>query len=235
MYMGGNPAVSRIAGGTRSGFSLVELLLVTVIISLIFAFAFFNAKKQIDRANDARRKGDIQKIARAFEDYYNDHGCYPPVTVLDRCGSDDLAPYLKEIPCDPITGTAYKYVYVDENDRCQGYRLFAALQDTGDPAIGQKGCSPVAGCGYGVKFNFGLGGGATGGSLTPPGFDPGLAPTPTPRVIEGPYACSAGGICQFTDNPYSYDNRCPLTFADSSCRDRTGKFMCSDPRNRCAR
>lgn len=217
------------------GFSLVELLLVMTIVALVFALSYFNAKKQVARAHDAQRKTDLQKITKAFEEYYNDHGCYPPQTIIERCGSDDLAPYIKEIPCDPITKLPYKYIYADENDRCQGYRLYASLEDGADPAIAAKGCSPVTGCGYGAEYNYGLAAGTSGGTITAPGFDPAVAPTPTPRIQAGAYACTAGGDCNFVDDPFSIDNFCPMTFADSSCRDRNGVFMCTDIANRCKR
>lgn len=217
------------------GFSLVELLLVMTIIALIFALSYFNAKKQIARAHDAQRKTDLQKLTKAFEEYYNDHGCYPPQTIIQRCGSEDLAPYIKEIPCDPISKLPYKYVYVDETNICQGYRLYTTLEDTADPSISAKGCSAVAGCGYGTEYNYGLAGGTSGGTITAPGFNPAVAPTPTPRIQAGAYACTAGGDCNFYDNPFSLDNLCPMTFADNSCRDRNGVFMCTDVNNRCKR
>ena len=48
----------------QRGFTLVELVLALGIMGVLFgaAITLMNPKKQIDKAHDARRKGDLQKM-----------------------------------------------------------------------------------------------------------------------------------------------------------------------------
>ncbi|MCL4360230.1 type II secretion system GspH family protein [Patescibacteria group bacterium] len=213
---------NRFAGA--AGFTLAELMIVVAIIAMLLVGLLFSLMRQTDRAYDARRKGDLNMISRAFEEYYNDHGCYPPLTILDRCGSADLSPYLTTVPCDPRTNTPYNYMPIDSSNLCLGYRLFASLADTGDPAIMANGCSPTEGCGYGTQWNYGI---STAGLLTAPGFTPSYkitptptvpTPTPTPMFPPGTYACDPSGTCNAYSNPTACsgpgDPCCPVSFAD---------------------
>ncbi|PIV38244.1 hypothetical protein COS31_00450, partial [Candidatus Roizmanbacteria bacterium CG02_land_8_20_14_3_00_36_15] len=63
------------------GFTLMELLIVIGLIALIavVTLVFFNPIVQINKAYDAKRKHDLSELQKAFEDYYNDKGCYPKV------------------------------------------------------------------------------------------------------------------------------------------------------------
>jgi len=159
------------------GFTLAELLIVIAIIGILVAIiAGVNWKNQVNRGYDARRKEDLTRLRTALEEYYNDHDCYPPASVLAECGGTGLRPYLDAIPCDPVTRDTYKYVPA-ESGTCQGNRLCAELADTGDPQITAIGCNPVTGCGWGVGYNYCL---ASGVSVTAPGFDPLDTPLPTP-------------------------------------------------------
>ena len=175
----------------NAGWTLAELLIAIAIIAILFLLVWFGMKTQIDRGYDARRKADLDSIAKAFEEYYNDHDCYPPEGILDNCGGDELQPYLGKIPCDPASNTPY--VYVPENNVCKGHRVCAALKDKGDPVISQIGCDPIEGCGWGVGYNYCRGSGV---AIVAPGFVPGAGgggaqggeatPTPSPTPSPGP-------------------------------------------------
>ncbi len=205
------------------GFTLNELLIVMVIIMILLLMIFPNLKKQIDKAYDSRRKSDLTMIRRAFEEYYNDHNCYPPLTILSPCKGPQLQPYIPEVPCDPVKKLPYKYIAMDENNLCKGYRLFASLANTSDPDITAVGCSPISGCGYGSEWNWGF---SAGGTLTAPGFDPNLVPTPTPPPQPGRYACDPSGICNSYGDPIA--SGCPVTYNQSDCNN-----ACGNPANRC--
>jgi prepilin-type N-terminal cleavage/methylation domain-containing protein len=94
-----------------SGFSLVELLIVMAILGLLamIAIVALNPQMLVGKANDARRKSDLSKIKKAFEEYYNDKGFYPPSLDVDgwnidsNCGKviPGIEKYLKTWPCDP--------------------------------------------------------------------------------------------------------------------------------------
>lgn len=210
-----------------AGFTLIELLIVIailVIVSLIFLLV--NWKRSIYRASDARRKTDVTHIRRAFEEYYNDHSCYPALEVLDTCGGVGLAPYLGKIPCDPVTRLPYKYEPDSGVNLCLGNRVCAKLQDVGDSDITTLGCHPTNGCGWGAGWNYCL---AMGTTVTAPGFISGATatpgPSPTPMYL-GNYACTPGGSCNLYDNPAAHG--CPVSFAENNCQG-----LCGNPAYRC--
>lgn len=222
----------------QEGWTLAELLIVVVIISILaILFLLVSWKRNIYRAQDAQRKTDIASIRRAFEEYYNDNGCYPSMVILNSCEGDALAPYLAKIPCDPTTQEPYKYQPDSETNLCMGNRVCAKLQDWADPDITTLGCHPQNGCGWGAFWNYCL---ATGTTVTAPGFNPDLTPTPSPSPTPayfGPYACRPGiiaggqvvvsGTCNNVGDPASFD--CPRSFAESDCQD-----LCGDPDYWCA-
>ena len=206
-----------------AGFTLAELLIAIAILMLLLLVALINWKNQINKGFDARRKADISHIKRVFEEYYNDHGCYPPLTILGNCGGPQLQPYINEVPCDPQSKLPYKYVAVDDSNICRGYKLLTALDNPGDPDITSLGCNPTSGCGYGLGYNWGT---TSGAPLPASGFDPTLTPTPTPPAEPGQYACTPNGICNSYGNPEAAG--CPVTYAQSNCNN-----ACGDPGNRC--
>lgn len=126
---------------------MIEILVVVAILGVLFALLLMSlGAGQMGRARDAERKDDLQSIKVAFEEYYNDNGCYPAADILSTCGSSELSPYLSAIPCDPSTNMPYVYVpHPDNFNTCRGYRVYAALEYDADPVIHELGC--VGGCG----------------------------------------------------------------------------------------
>lgn len=62
----------------RGGFTLVELMVVVAILSVLGAIAITKADGLIDRANDARTKGNLGVLRSALTVYYADtEGVYP--------------------------------------------------------------------------------------------------------------------------------------------------------------
>jgi len=204
----------------NAGWTLTELLIVVAIFAILAAiFLLVNWKRNIYRAQDARRKTDISNIRRAFEEYYNDNSCYPSLEILNDCGSttSDINTYLKKIPCDPTTKEPYKYQVDSETNLCLGNRVCAKLQDWHDPDITTLGCDAQTGCGWGAYWNYCL---ATGTTVTAPGFIAGVPLTPTPSPTPsylGPFACWRGSppTCKNVGDPPGLG--CPRGFGDSNC------------------
>lgn len=195
----------------QAGISLIEILIAVAILGVLLIALLFNIQPQMAKSRDAERKGDLEKIKVAFENYYNDNNCYPPASVLDTCGGSQLAPYLNEVPCDPATKT--EYTYLPLADACSGYRLFAQLETESDPVIEELGCDGSCGCGYGPEYNYGY---STGTPLANQSCQPLASSQPTASSTPNPtavpsaspqasiiprtvYACDGQGQC----NTYS--------------------------------
>jgi general secretion pathway protein G len=233
---------------TRSaslGFSLIEVLIVVTILAILLIVFFLSMRTQLTRSRDTRRKADLEKIKVAFENYYNDNGCYPSEDILDECRGSQLSPYLSEVPCDPEGETPYLYVPIS-GDECGGYRLFTRLQYDADPVIAELGCDDECGCGYGPEYNYGVSAGVplSSGSCmvelpsasTSPSPAASTGPQPSPSIIYV-YACwpdlSPGGEPIGTCKQYAEGHpdlqRCRITFPTvQGCQQG-----CQSPVNRC--
>lgn len=212
-----------------AGFTLMEILIVISIIMLLLMLVLINMRSQIDKANDAKRKTDLSKIQKAFEENFNDAQCYPVETILSKCNGGELDPYLKKIPCDPTTKEPYLYV-PGAPSLCAGYRVCAKLKLTSDPDIERIGCSPSDGCGWAPGYNYCLSAGfdaaktlqnsGTAGPISGPTPIPTATPTP---FFGGVNACTRGmgtGVCNNVGNPQALG--CPSAFSSANCDDKCG-------------
>lgn len=104
-----------------AGFSLTELLIVLALLGILMmvAIVVLNPKKQIARANDARRKSDLDKISKVLEDYVGDNPCYP-----ESFYDGSLSSYLSVLPKDPKSGAEYLY----EKIGCDKYTIYTNLE-----------------------------------------------------------------------------------------------------------
>ncbi|HEX9817274.1 MAG TPA: prepilin-type N-terminal cleavage/methylation domain-containing protein [Patescibacteria group bacterium] len=203
-----------------SGFSLIEILVITAVIAVLGAVLLAGYSRQLSRSRDAQRKDDLSQLRVVFEDYYNDNACYPDLTIFETCGSSALTPYLKEIPCDPQDQEPYVYFSLGGNE-CRGYRVLVQLENTNDPNIESMGCDATNGCYWDdPTYNFGI---AMGGTLAGSGWEqsagPTPAPTPTPTPTppadcsDGAWVISPNGVCSCYANDYWPTAGCPATYA----------------------
>jgi prepilin-type N-terminal cleavage/methylation domain-containing protein len=218
----------------QSGFTLIELIIVIAILAILLIIGFMSWRNQFDKAKDADRKNDLQRLSIAFEDYYNDHDCYPTSEILQNCESSELQPYLQSVPCDPLTRTCYCYL-TDGSDCPQDYRLLSSLDNTADPAIITLQCHGELFCGWEPEcatseqsgYNYGV------SSLNVPVLNPDVTPpppdastAPAPSAGPGTYACDPTGVCNSYSDPEAHG--CPVTFDDNTCNN-----ACDNPANWC--
>lgn len=142
---------------TKRGFTLIELLVAITILGVLVSVGLGAFSSSQKKARDAKRKSELQSMARALELYYNDYGMYPMGSggsISNGCGTafvpsacswggvftKDSVIYMAELPSDP-NGTFY---YVSDG---VSYTLYARLENTDDGAVPTTG-SPAAAAAY---------------------------------------------------------------------------------------
>lgn len=191
------------------GFTLIEIIIVVSIIALLSTVVLYaNIKSSLEKARDSKRKQDLNKLVRTFEDYYNDRLVYPQPnpgygTISGADWGMEFTQYNITLPKDPLSpGQTY---YYDSDTYNQTYFvLYAKLENKDDTDITLTGCQD--GCGPNLAYNYAIhssnvqmiagvpfyqgqgqggGGGGGGGGTpipTPTGFygaPPPTGPTPT--------------------------------------------------------
>ncbi len=107
----------------RSGFTLIELLVVMAILVILFALVLIavNPVRQTQQANNTKRRGDINTIANAVNQYAADHAGQLPTgltgnlqiigTTLSACDTSTCAGEFPQSTCVDLGGVlATKYV-----------------------------------------------------------------------------------------------------------------------------
>jgi len=191
-----------------SGTSLIEILITLVMLMAISASSYLTAKTLFQKARDAKRKSDLEKIKLALYDYFFDVGCFPE--NLPGCGEKLVKNshiYLDNFPCDY---QKIPYIYDAEENSCRRwFKIFTNLENTKDSAIDKLGCR--LGCGPNCAYNYGLA-------------------SSNISVREGCvvlYACTPSGNCAEFEDPQA--SQCPKVYENSpSCNNE-----CSSRQNRC--
>lgn len=183
------------------GFTLIELLVVISIIIFLLLLAFILFRSQIFKANDAKRKGDIERIQVAVEEYEKDNNCYPLPQLVTCDPGSGLNPYLGKIPCDPTTDASYYYDY--EDSACPSwYRIFATLENSQDTDI-------LPYCGPGNSFNYYI-----------------SSPNAPNCIITGPlgnfYGCKLGRCVEISWDPSRPGPECDPNYQSSNCYGQCG-------------
>lgn len=117
----------------KHGFTLIEVLIVVAILALLTLIAIVSLNGSRDKADDGVVKADLDRLKIAFEDYYNDQNCYPPLEWFDEasdCGSDHLKPYLNSLPCNRRTGLPYPLR--KDATGCTWFKLFGTITNSSD-------------------------------------------------------------------------------------------------------
>lgn len=194
---------------TYRGYSLFELLIAIVVLSLLVITSYLVIPKLIQKAYDARRKVDLDKIKKNLEIYYSFANEFP--RELPTCNQPLLynnQTIIPSLPCDPVTKESY--FYQTKSASPNSYRLYAILANNDDASIAKVGCQ--GGCGSDCLYNYGV------SSMN---ID----------LARCSYVCGPGGgregVCQFFDDPTI--SLCPkLYYNDQNCNGE-----CSNRDNRC--
>ena len=120
------------ARARSAGFTLIEIMVVVVIIGLLAAVILPNVFGNVERAQVAKAKGDIQAIETALTMYKLDNYKYPSTdlglqSLVQRPNDATVrnyreGGYIKRVSNDPW-GNPYQYVF--PGTRGQDYDLFS--------------------------------------------------------------------------------------------------------------
>jgi general secretion pathway protein G len=91
----------------RSGFTLVELLVVMAILALLLTIAVPRYMNSVEKSREAVLRANLALTRQMLDKYFEDNGKYPD-------GLDSLVTrqYLRSVPQDPITGSNATWVVV---------------------------------------------------------------------------------------------------------------------------
>lgn len=139
------------------GFTLIEILIVIVIlVSLSTLVLGSSVKSTLEKGRDSKRKQDLNKLARYFEDYYNDQNAYPRAN--ESTGEIENAPwggpfasYGSNLPQDPLSPSRQYYYQTDPNSQNM-FIVYARLEYESDNDIAKTGCD--GGCGPARAYNY---------------------------------------------------------------------------------
>ncbi len=148
----------------KSGFTLVELLIVISIIGVLTTLLMANFIGVRQRARDAQRKSDLRQVQSAFELFRADQGSYPQ--LLPNCSTSIKSPdcststYMKSVPKDPRGSSYYNsgnYYFLSNGTT---YTIGACLENPSDSqgctiSVGSAQCNPlpvVTDCTSGVYY-----------------------------------------------------------------------------------
>jgi general secretion pathway protein G len=142
-----------VSAEPQSGFTLLELLIVIVIIGILALLILPNIISAPKKANDTKRKTDLAAIQRALEEYFIDNNAYPGTAgvadvVLGGVNgplTTGNPPLMKAVPVDPKNGNPAQYVYTyTPANSDSSYTLTACLENSND--TGEDVIAPAAPC-----------------------------------------------------------------------------------------
>jgi general secretion pathway protein G len=92
---------TRARAAAASGFTLIELIIVTTLIVVLSTVAMVSYQNSVTRAREAVLKEDLFRMRDAIDQYYADKNKWPQ--TLQDLVTDG---YVREIPKDPMTDSA---------------------------------------------------------------------------------------------------------------------------------
>jgi len=98
-----------VTGKTKSGFTLIELIIVFTLIGILVGLALPQYKYATKKAREAVLKEDLYILRKLIDQYFSDKGKYPAsLQTLVEEG------YLRRLPVDPFTGSDKTWEEIQE-------------------------------------------------------------------------------------------------------------------------
>lgn len=136
-----------------SGFTLIELILVMILLSLLAIILLPNFTTTLIKGRDAQRKNDVSQIQKALEMYYEENRSYPTFTDIfnkklcttSECDNSTDTIFMVNVPNDPKS-PSYTYLYLPEpttsqNNLSSFYYILTPIENSLDSHtnVSQKG------------------------------------------------------------------------------------------------
>lgn len=94
----------------QRGFTLIEMMIVVAIIAILVSILVPNFVRARAQAQTSACESNLKEIATAIELYQTDNDRYPDSGTVDG-QNDQLQPYLKQTPVDPVAGPGAFYAF----------------------------------------------------------------------------------------------------------------------------
>lgn len=137
-----SPSTAPATGTGRSGFTLIELIIVLSIIGLLVGLGLPSYKSATIKAKEAVLKENLFILRKLIDQYAQDKGKYPP--SLETLVQEN---YLRAIPVDPMTNLSTTWVEVRELPSPED-PLLAEIPGVIDVKSGSDKKSPLDGSPY---------------------------------------------------------------------------------------
>ena len=205
------------------GITLAEIMIVVAILAILLTAFLLSYRGQLRKGYDGERKSDIHEIKTAFEEYFNDTGCYPIGTALmafTYC-NESVDPWLRKVPCDPETGEPYT-ITVQPSACPTWYAIYTNVMQTSSEAENNPCSDPYCRVAE-IDYNYGVSSGNISLSDAIGG-------------ITGEYEFSENNICYADRLFFIFTDNCQATIGDiDRCEShRCYKiFGCDDEEFRC--
>ena len=95
----------------RTGFTLIEMLVVMAIMATLLAIAAPRYFDSMERAKEAALRSDLRILRESLDKFHADTGTWPG--ALDNLVA---AHYIREVPVDPVAGVATTWQSIGNPD-----------------------------------------------------------------------------------------------------------------------
>ena len=116
----------------KSGFTLVELLVVLSILALLLTLAVPRYFKNVERAKEATLRQDLNTIRDGIDKFYADNGKYP-ISLEELVEGR----YINKLPIDPITESTSTWVILPPEPNLAGDLAEGDVYDVQSGATGK--------------------------------------------------------------------------------------------------
>ena len=100
---------------TAPGFTLIELLVVLAIVAVLLTVAVPRYFRSVDHSREVALRQSLAVMRDAIDKFRGDQGIYPE--SLDMLVEKK---YLRNVPVDPVTGTASSWIIVPPKEQDTG-------------------------------------------------------------------------------------------------------------------